>query len=91
MLEICYYVKEEAFIKALNEIEINLVHLNGRLHKKKRFEICDAQNNSDRGRIERWNRMVQESMERSVMKNSRTADFSQSSEVGHQNCPLGFL
>ena len=96
--KVCYPDKDGAIMKALREGEIDILDMQGRLHRERGiyFETCLPQGHYQHGRIERRIRMLQESLERSDMKNSRcTATGWQTicKAIEHEvnSVPMGFL
>ena len=96
--KVCYPDKDGALMKALREGEIDILDMQGRLHRERGiyFETCLPQGHYQHGRIERRIRMLQESLERSDMKNSRcTATGWQTicKAIEHEvnSVPMGFL
>ena len=71
--KVCYPDKDGAIMKALRDGEIDILDMQGRLHRERGiyFETCLPQGHYQHGRIERRIRMLQESLERSDMKSSR--------------------
>ena len=96
--KICYPDKDGAIMKALKEGEIDVLDMQGRLHRERGiyFETCLPQGHYQHGRVERRIRMLQESLERSDMKKSRcTATGWQTicKAIEHEvnSVPMGFL
>ena len=96
--KICYPDKDGALMKALQYGEVDVQDMQGRLHRERGlyFEVCLPQGHYQHGRIERKIRMLQESLQRSEIRNSRcTATGWQtiSKAIEHEvnSVPLGFL
>ena len=93
-----YPDKDGALVKAISEGCIKLVDLQGRLHSERglQFEVCLPQNHSAHGRIERRIRMIQQSLERSEIRNSRCTStgwqtIAKLIEREVNSVPLGYL
>ena len=96
--KICYPDQDGALMKALTEGEISLLDLQGNLHTERgiKFEVCLPQGHYAHGRIERRIKMIQDSLERSNMKNSRCTatgwqTIAKAIEREVNSIPLGFL
>ena len=96
--KVCYPDKDGAIMKALKDGEVDVLDMQGRLHRERGiyFETCLPQGHYQHGRIERRIRMLQESLERSEMKKSRcTATGWQTicKAIEHEvnSVPMGFL
>ena len=96
--KIMYPDKDGALVKAISEGCINLIDLQGRLHSERglQFEVCLPQNHSAHGRIERRIRMIQQSLARSELRNSRCTStgwqtIAKLIEREVNSVPLGYL
>ena len=96
--KVCYPDKDGAIMKALREGEIDIQDMQGRLHRERGiyFETCLPQGHYQHGRIERRIRMLQESLERSEMKNTRCTatgwqTICKAIEREVNSVPMGFL
>ena len=96
--KICYPDKDGALMKALQDGEIDILDMQGRLHRERGlyFETCLPQGHYQHGRIERRIRMLQDSLQRSEIRKSRcTATGWQTicKAIEHEvnSVPLGFL
>ena len=96
--KVAYPDKDGALMRALTHGEIDLVDLQGRLYSQRgiHFEICLPQGHYSHGRIERRIRMIQESLDRSDLRNSRNTatgwqTISKLMERQVNNIPLGYL
>ena len=96
--KICFPDRDGALMRALSKGEISIRDLEGKLHKEKGilFETCLPQAHYQHGRIERRIKMLQESLERSEIRNSRCTALgwqciAKAMEREINNIPLGFL
>ena len=85
-------------MKALEQGEISIQDMQGRLHKERGlyFETCLPQGHYQHGRIERKIRQLQDSLERSDMRKSRVTatgwqTIAKAIEHEVNSVPLGFL
>ena len=85
-------------MKALDEGEIDIRDMKGRLHKERGlyFETCIPQAHYQHGRIERRIKMLQESLTRSNIRNSRATatgwqTIAKTIEREVNSVPLGYL
>ena len=71
--KICYPDKDGAIMKALQDGEIDVQDMEGRLHRERGiyFQTCLPQGHYQHGRVERRIKMLQESLERSEIRKSR--------------------
>ena len=95
--KVCYPDKDGPIMKALREGEIDL-QIQGRLHRERwiYFETCLPQDHYQHGRNERRIRMLQESLEKSEIKNTRCAATGwqttcKAVERDVNSVPMGFL
>ena len=96
--KIAYPDQDGAMMKALDNGEISLLDLQGNLHKQRgiMFECCLPQGHYQHGRIERRIRSLQESLDRSNIRNSRCTALgwqciAKAIERECNNVPIGFL
>ena len=97
--KICYPDQDGALMKALNEGEINVLDLQGRLHRERGilFETCLPQGHYQHGRIERRIKMLQESLERSEIRLTASATATGWQTIAKvienevNSIPLGYL
>ena len=90
--------KEGGIMKALNEGELDIMDLEGRLHHEQgiQFETCPAQAHSAHGRIERRIRLLQDAFTRSNMTANRLhatgwMTVTKLLERDVNSLPLGYL
>ena len=93
---IMYPDKDGALMKALGEGRVDLVDLQHTLHAKRgiKFETCLPQQHNAHGRVERRIRMIQDSLDRSNLRNSRNTatgwqTIAKMVEREVNNIPLG--
>ena len=96
--KICYPDQDGALMRALTHGEVNLVDLQGNLSRERgiKFETCLPQGHYAHGRIERRIRMIQESIERSMIRNSKCTatgwqTIAKAVEREVNSVPIGFL
>ena len=96
--KICYPDKDGAIMKALSEGEMTIQDLQGRLHRERGlfFETCLPQGHYQHGRIERKIKQLQESLDRSNIRNSRVTatgwqTIAKAIEHEVNSVPMGFL
>ena len=97
--KICYPDQDGALMKALNEGEISILDLQGRLHRERGilFETCLPQGHYQHGRIERRIKMLQESLERSNIRLTASATATGWQTIAKvienevNSIPLGYL
>ena len=96
--KICYPDKDGALMKALQDGEVNVQDMQGRLHKERGlyFETCLPQGHYQHGRIERKIRQLQDSLDRSDIRKSRVTatgwqTIAKAIEHEVNSVPLGFL
>lgn len=90
--------KDSAILKVLGEAEVDLVSLEGVLSRERgiTFKTCSAQGHSAHGRVEARIKMLQQSLDRSSLKNERLhglgwQTLSKIMEREVNSIPLGFL
>ena len=97
--KICYPDQDGALMKALTEGEIDIIDLQGRLHRERGilFETCLPQGHYQHGRIERRIKMLQESLERSEIRLTASATATGWQTIAKvienevNSIPLGYL